>query len=74
MVCSILDLGEIIMTHTEFCDDECLEEISFDHTRNGDYVTRWCTKCGAIVIDLDYDGRTLPGEGMKMRFPESLKI
>jgi hypothetical protein len=27
-------------------------------------------KCGAVVIDVDYDGQTQPGAIMKMRFPE----
>jgi hypothetical protein len=32
-------------------------------------VVRWCKDCGAIVVDVDYDGRTNPGRVMKMRFP-----
>jgi hypothetical protein len=36
-------------------------------------VVRWCTICGAIVIDVDYDGRTNPGAVMPMRFPEVIK-
>ena len=36
-------------------------------------VVRWCTVCGAIVIDTDYDGRTNPGQVMPMRFPEVTK-
>jgi hypothetical protein len=32
-------------------------------------VTRWCSTCGAIVIDTDVDGRTHPGNVMRMRFP-----
>lgn len=32
-------------------------------------LTRWCCNCGAIVIDVDVDGRTDPGAGMPMRFP-----
>lgn len=32
-------------------------------------VVRWCPICGAIVVDTDYDGRTNPGQVMKMRFP-----
>lgn len=34
-------------------------------------VVRWCKCCGAIVIDADVDGRTLPGEIMPMRFASS---
>ena len=32
-------------------------------------VVRWCTSCGALVIDTDYDGRTKAGDVMEMRFP-----
>ena len=31
-------------------------------------VVRWCTNCGAIVVDTDHDGRTSPGDRMKMRY------
>ena len=34
-------------------------------------VVRWCNRCGAVVIDIDYDNRTSPGAVMKMRFPEN---
>lgn len=37
-------------------------------------VVRWCQICGAVVVDLDYDGRTQPGFYMKMRFPAVLKL
>lgn len=33
-------------------------------------IVRWCNKCGAIVIDGEYDGRTAPGKYMKMKLPE----
>lgn len=33
-------------------------------------VVRWCRDCGAVVIDVDYDGRTSPGAIMPMRFPQ----
>lgn len=32
-------------------------------------VTRWCRNCGAIVVDVDVDGRTQPGGGLAMTFP-----
>lgn len=32
-------------------------------------VVRWCSVCGAVVIDTDYDNRTKPGGIMSMRFP-----
>lgn len=33
-------------------------------------VIRWCPKCGAIVIDMEYDGRLSPGYYQKMILPE----
>lgn len=32
-------------------------------------IVRWCETCGAIVIDIDCDGRVSPGAIMKMKFP-----
>lgn len=32
-------------------------------------VVRWCADCGAVVVDIDSDGRTQPGAQMSMRFP-----
>ena len=37
-----------------------------------DEVARWCKECGAVVVDVDVDGRTNPGGVMKMRFPKTL--
>jgi hypothetical protein len=34
-----------------------------------EHVTRWCQNCGAIVVDVDVDGRTQPGAGSSMNFP-----
>ena len=34
-------------------------------------TVRWCSVCGAVVIDQDYDGRTNAGMYMKMRVPEA---
>lgn len=39
-----------------------------------DAVVRWCPKCGAVVVDEDFDGRTHPGAYMSMRFPESYRL
>ncbi len=38
-------------------------------------VVRWCPDCGAIVIDIDVDGRVAhrPGGVMKMRFPSIIR-
>lgn len=38
-----------------------------------DEVVRWCSNCGAIVVDLDYDGRVYAGRIMKMRLPKLAK-
>jgi hypothetical protein len=53
------------------CDGQThnLQEI---YRRNGaasDAVVRWCSDCGAVVVDEDYDGRTNPGAYEEMRFP-----
>lgn len=32
-------------------------------------IVRWCRTCGSIVIDLEFDGRTKPGEIMRLKSP-----
>lgn len=32
-------------------------------------VVRWCEDCGAVVVDVDFDGRTHPGRLMQMKVP-----
>jgi hypothetical protein len=45
--------------------------VIFRQYSHDDYpVVRWCTTCGAIVVDTDLDGRTYPGQVMSMRIPE----
>lgn len=39
---------------------------SWDGSRK---VARWCEICGAIVVDIDYDGRINPGGYMKLIGP-----
>jgi hypothetical protein len=34
-------------------------------------VVRWCKRCGAVVVDVDVDGRTAPGSFMPMQLPET---
>jgi predicted RNA-binding protein len=34
-------------------------------------VVRWCYECGAIVVDVDSDGRTFPGRVMEMKRPNN---
>lgn len=36
-------------------------------------VVRWCKKCGAVVVDVDCDNRTSPGEIRKMEFVQKEK-
>ena len=60
------------MTIPEECligkhDLENIFEVGNDMSTN---VVRWCRNCGAIVIDVDYDGRTNPGQVMKMKYPK----
>lgn len=33
-------------------------------------VVRWCPKCGAVVVDMDYDNRTNAGYYKKIQYPE----
>jgi len=37
-------------------------------------VVRWCNICGSIVVDVDVDGRTAPGQTMKMKSPAIAKV
>ena len=36
-------------------------------------VVRWCENCGAVVVDIDFDGRIFPGQVKKMIFPKNIK-
>lgn len=36
---------------------------------DADQIVRWCRSCGAIVVDIDADGRTIPGAIVPMSFP-----
>lgn len=33
-------------------------------------VTRWCTVCGSLVIDFEFDGRIRPGGIMPIKHSE----
>lgn len=38
-------------------------------------VVRWCSICGAIVVDVEVGGRLMkPGGGLKMMGPKALKL
>lgn len=47
--------------------------ISVTPNNMGESVVRWCNYCGAIVIDLDYDGCIDPGKILSIQFPELAK-
>jgi valyl-tRNA synthetase len=36
-------------------------------------VVNWCEDCGAVVVDVEVDGRINPGKCMKMIFPKEIK-
>jgi hypothetical protein len=63
------------MTHTDRCGENSLEEIYRSEEKSYGIceVVRWCRNCGAVVVDVDYDGRFRPGEIMPMQFPEMSK-
>ena len=48
-----------------------LIEIHRERSSDGmvDTVVRWCTSCGAVVVDGESDGRLSPGHFMPMRRP-----
>jgi hypothetical protein len=56
---------------------QCLEkrehsliEIQSRHTGFDCYnVVRWCTTCGAVVVDGEIDNRVNPGQVMRMKLP-----
>lgn len=38
-----------------------------------DKVIRWCPDCGAIVIDMECDGRVYPGHYRRLVLPRVIK-
>lgn len=36
-------------------------------------IIRWCSKCGAIVVDAEYDDKLYPGYYRSMRYPNITK-
>lgn len=46
-----------------------LEEVYRDGYSHESKVVRWCKDCGAIVVDIDSDGRTYSGKVSEMKFP-----
>lgn len=61
------------MTHEAVCGPDALTVI-YRADKYGDGsaedVVRWCWKCGAVVVDVDCDGRTQPGAATSMIFPQ----
>ena len=47
-----------------------LEEIYSKNIDGCEEVVRWCSDCGAVVVDIDYDNRTYPGGVIPMKFPK----
>ena len=47
-----------------------LKEISRRCDGYVDRVVRWCPDCGAIVVDMECDGRVYPGHYSKMKLPK----
>lgn len=41
------------------------------HIQGEEQVVKWCRVCGSVVIDMEMDGRTMAGDIMKMKAPES---
>ena len=63
------------MTNKADCKSGIHSLITIYKNRKGydeEEVVRWCTKCGSVVVDIDYDNRTYPGKIVKMKIPESL--
>ena len=54
--------------------DKCkLIEIVKNNLAISEEVVRWCSYCGAIVVDEDYDGRTNAGQIRPIQFPKLSK-
>jgi len=37
-------------------------------------VVRWCSDCGAVVVDVEVDNRINPGGVRKMEFPKGTTL
>jgi len=55
-------------------DHNLVEIFSAKHPWDESYeIVRWCDNCGAVVTDVEYDGRVNPGGTMKMKSPKITK-
>ena len=66
-----MSIPEVILAKPRRCTDKHKLIVIFrgNISCDAESVIRWCTNCGGIVIDRDFDGRTSPGFIMKMMFP-----
>ena len=58
------------MTNKADCKSGIHSLITIYKNRKGydeEEVVRWCTNCGSVVVDIDYDNRVYPGKVAKMR-------
>lgn len=51
-----------------------IEICSMSEDHISDCVVRWCKVCGAVVVDIDCDGRISPGRCVPMKFPKILRV
>lgn len=50
-----------------------IEILSAKHSWDeSEQVVRWCSYCGCVSVDLDYDDRTQSGRIMTMKAPQIL--
>lgn len=45
------------------------KETPYSSMGRGEIGVRWCSNCGAVVVDLESDGRVSPGYVRKMQWP-----
>ena len=52
---------------------DLIEIAELPHSWDGSsQLVKWCQICGAVVVDLEIDGRVTPGHYMKMKFPKQI--
>lgn len=45
---------------------DLMEIYRASYSNKGDAVVKWCRTCGAVVVDLEYDGKIVSGGVIKM--------
>lgn len=53
--------------HGKNCSKDDLIVVFTTGPEMSETVIRWCKKCGAVVGDIDFDGRTNPGQVFEMK-------